>query len=70
MPDKYCQCAEVLTPECFVYSQLSLKILGTQSLCGWMFFSFHNRCCLEPWVFKPQIIHMVCLINSLNSLLE
>lgn len=37
MPDKYCQCAEVLTPECFVYDQLSLKILGTQSLCGWMF---------------------------------
>lgn len=27
-----------------------------------------NRCCPEPWVFKPQIIHMVCLINSLNSL--
>lgn len=34
----------------------------------WMCVVNCNRCCPEPWVSKPQIIHMVCLMNSLNSL--
>lgn len=67
MSDEYCQCAEVLTPECFVCSQLSLKILGIQSLCGWMLLTV-IVVAQSHGLLKPQIIHMVCLINSLNSL--
>lgn len=66
MPDKYCQCAKVFTPECLIYSELSVNILGTQ-VSLWMGVLLAVLVAQSHGFLNPKLsTWCVLLLNSLE----